>query len=237
MSTATTADPTPTLARTGRDLRGFWRVLLAVVAPLPWLAKAVNYAVVATPGDAPFGDTVRYLSAHRHAYAVLQWFDTAFVVLVVPSVIAVAMVARRGAPLLTTVAAGLAGLGFLFGITRGANDDMLAYLTATKGLDVATVGRLDEAYQANPTAAVGSLLFIVGLVFGTLLLGIALWRSRAVPRWTAVALAVGGFTHPFIPSHYGVAAGLVVAAVGFCGASYALLRMTDDEFDLPPLGR
>jgi hypothetical protein len=55
-----------------------------------------------------------------------------------------------------------------------------------------------------------------------------------------VALMVGGATHPFIPGHLGQGVGLLVAAVGFAGASIALLRMRNDAFDLPaarPAGR
>jgi hypothetical protein len=66
------------------------------------------------------------------------------------------------------------------------------------------------------------------------LLGAALWRSRVVPAGFGIALMVRGITHPFIPTHIGQGIGLVVAAIGFAGASVALLRMGNDEFDLPP---
>lgn len=66
------------------------------------------------------------------------------------------------------------------------------------------------------------------------MLGLALWRSRLAPRWMALALIVGTFTHPFMPNQVAAGAGLIVAAIGFAGASLALLRMSDDEFDLPP---
>jgi hypothetical protein len=49
-----------------------------------------------------------------------------------------------------------------------------------------------------PEYGLGSLVFIVGIVIGLLVLGIALARSRAVPRFYGIALAVGGFTHPFL---------------------------------------
>jgi hypothetical protein len=46
---------------------------------------------------------------------------------------------------------------------------------------------------------------------------------------------LGGATHPFIPGNVGQGIGLLVAAVGFAGASVALLRTRDDDFDLPPV--
>ncbi len=69
------------------------------------------------------------------------------------------------------------------------------------------------------------------------LLGIALWRAKAAPRWLAACLIAGTVTHPFFPGHLAQGIGLLVGAVGFVGVSRALLRMRDDEFDVPPAGR
>ena len=77
----------------------------------------------------------------------------------------------------------------------------------------------------SPIALVGSLLFILGVTVGLLLLGLAMWRSHAAPAWMGIALAVGGFTHPFMPGHVAAGIGLLVAAVGFAGASRALLTV------------
>lgn len=106
---------------------------------------------------------------------------------------------------------------FGVGFGGGANDNLLAYLTYTKGLDVDTIGKLDKAIWALPQAGASSLLFIVGIVIGWLLLGIALVRSHAVPAFFGIALAFGGFTHPLMPTHVLAGIGLFVAAVGFAG--------------------
>jgi len=55
------------------------------------------------------------------------------------------------------------------------------------------------------------------------------------PRWMAIALIIGGATHPFLPNHVVAGIGLLVASIGFAGATRALLRMSNDEFDLPPV--
>lgn len=49
-----------------RDVRGFWRVLLAVLAPLPMLATGIYYLIVPFEGDARFADTVAASAAHQH---------------------------------------------------------------------------------------------------------------------------------------------------------------------------
>jgi hypothetical protein len=92
---------------------------------------------------------------------------------------------------------------------------------------------MDDALHGEPLLGIAGLLFIVGIVFGLGLLGAALWRSRYAPAWAGIALMIGGATHPFIPNHIGQGIGLFVAAAGFAGASIALLRMRNDEFDMP----
>ena len=72
------------------------------------------------------------------------------------------------------------------------------------------------------------------IVIGLGMLGVALWRSRQAPAWAGIALALGGATHPFLPGNTAQGIGLLIGAIGFGGASYALLRMRDDEFALPP---
>jgi hypothetical protein len=99
------------------------------------------------------------------------------------------------------------------------------------------MAKFGDAMEKQPTEQIGGLLFILAVTFGLLLLGIALWRSRVAPAWMGIALAFGGFTHPFMPGHLAAGAGLIIAAVGFAGASVALLRSSNDNFDLPPLAR
>jgi hypothetical protein len=85
----------------------------------------------------------------------------------------------------------------------------------------------------------GLAVFIVGIVMGLLLLGIAPVRSRAVPAWFGVALAGGGFTHPFLGSvdHLVQGVGRLVGAVGFAGASLALRCMPADDLARAPASR
>lgn len=243
MSTTNAASPTDAIAATSdvptaatrapRDVRSFWRVLLAVIAPLPMLFMGVYYVLSPTDGDAPLADTVAAYAADMDRAELLQWLQTPFIVLLIPATFAVAWAARRGAPRLTTAGALIALTGQLAGFGLLGGGGPLAYLTVTENFDVATMARLDEAIWELPIVLVGGLLFIVGITIGFLLLGLALWRSRVAPAWMGILLGVGGFTHPFMPGHVASGLGLVVTAVGFTGASYALLRMRNDDFDLP----
>jgi hypothetical protein len=228
--TTTMQAPTKTL----KDVRGFWRTLLALVAPLPMLGMGIFYLLTPIDGGASFEDTVAAYAANEQLVGALRWTQLPFLVGLIPATFAVAWVARRGAPRLASAGAFLALLGDLAGFPLIQGGDNLAYAAATDGFDVATMARLQKVLEDDPVQLVASLLFIVGIVFGLLLLGIALWRSRAVPAWMGIALAFGGFTHPFMPGHVAAGVGLLVAAVGFAGATVALLRMRNDDFDLPP---
>lgn len=217
-----------------RDLRGFWRVLLAVIAPLPFLAKGVFYMLTPVAGDAGFTEAVAAFAARPQLAEALKWLDVVFVVGLIPATFAVVWVARRGAPRLATAGAVIALLGFLAGSLLGGVETP-ALVTVQHGLDVDAMATLDQALHSEPLLGVASLLFIVGIVFGLGLLGAALWRSRAVPAWIGIALMVGGATHPFIPNHIAQGVGLVIAAIGCAGVTVALLRMRNNEFDLPPV--
>jgi hypothetical protein len=228
--------PAVTDAKPPRDVRGIWRVLLAVIAPLPALAKGIFYLLSPVDGDADFKETVAAFANHRQLLDALKWLDVVFVAGLIPATFAVAWVARRGAPRLTTAGAVIALLGFFAGLTLLGGVETPALVTVQRGLDVDSMAALDHALNNDPLLEIASLLFIVGIVFGLGLLGAALWRSRYAPAWMGIALMVGGATHPFIPGHLAQGIGLLVAAVGFAGASVALLRMTNDGFDLPPTG-
>jgi hypothetical protein len=224
-------------AATVRDRRAFWRILLAVIAPMPMLAKGVYYLLSPADGDASFKETVAAFEAHRGLLETMKWLDAVFVVTLIPATVAAAWVARRGAPRLTTAGGFIALSGFMAGIALLGGVETPELVTVQHHLDSTTMSALSDAMSSEPLLGIASLLFIVGVVFGLGLLGGALKRSRAVPAWAAIAIMVGGATHPFIPFSVGQGIGLLVAAAGFAGVSAALLRMPDDEFDLPAVPR
>ncbi len=221
---------------TVRDARGFWRVLLAVVVPIPWLAKGVQY-IVQEPEYDHSADQIKAW-ADGNAYSWLQWLDVLFVVLVVPSILAMALVSRRSAPRLTSWATIVMGGGFLMVLPLNIGGDPLVWVAARKGYDPVSTGRFIDALQDGPRAGLGGLGFIAAILIGSILIALALWKSRAVSPWAAALVGLGGFTHPFLSfEHHIHGAGLVVLALGCVGVSVALLRMSNDSFDLPPLAR
>ncbi|MBT2225182.1 hypothetical protein [Nonomuraea sp. NEAU-A123] len=71
----------------------FWRLLLAVLAPLSMLAQAVNYLLSPVEGGDPFTDTAAVIADHLPLMGGLRWLDAAFVAGIVPATFAVAWAA------------------------------------------------------------------------------------------------------------------------------------------------
>lgn len=235
-SRATTATPRvgPATERP-YDFRRFWRIALAIVAPLPMTAMGILYLIDPNQGNGGYAATVASYADRPTLLAVGPWLGLVFCTGLVPAAFAVAWAARRRVPRLGMVGGFIAVGGLLGGVSLLNGPVTIAALTAQHGLDVAATGQLQAALDEAPVYLVGGLLFLSGIVVGLLLLGIALAKSGLAPVWMGVALAIGGFTHPFMPNHITAGIGLLVAAVGFVGGSVALVRMADDDFDLAPL--
>ena len=225
-----------TSGTTLHDTRSFWRILLAIVVPIPWLAKGIQYVVLEPEYDHT-ADQISYDMAH-HVYRYLQWLDLAFVVLVIPSILAMVLVSRRGAPRVATAAAVLMAGGFLMVLPLNIGSDQLAWIAAQNGRSPGVIGPFIDDAGSDPRTGLGDLGFLVAIVIGSILIALALWKSRAVPGWAAVLVGLGGATHIFISGlgHVAHGAGLVVLALGCVAVSRRLLTMSNDDFDLPPVG-
>jgi hypothetical protein len=232
----TAAEPTTKAARLPRDLRSFWRRTLAVLLPLPLLSIGVSYLLGPTNEDGSFADSIVYAQNGQGMYELRNWVELPFLIGMVPACIAAAWAARRGAPVLATIAGILTALGFGAGFSGGFPGDRgMASAIVELGLDRGTVERLNTYMWAQPTATLAIGLFLLGgVMIGLALLGIALWRSRVVPIWFGLALVIAGPTHPFMPNTTFGGLGLILGAVGFAGVSWYLLKTPNDELDLGP---
>jgi hypothetical protein len=175
-------------------------------------------------------------AAHQDAMRVVVWLGLLVAMTLVPATIAVAWVCRRRTPRLTAVGAFLSLAAF--GATAALpNWDLAALATVQHDLDRSVVVALDEALWGQPTVATALLILLPGMVIGGVLLGVALWRSGVAPRWMALALIVSAPLHlaPGIGNNALTAISWVLTAIGYTGASVALLKMDNDAFDLPPV--
>jgi hypothetical protein len=132
------------------------------------------------------------VAAHQGTESIVIWLTFVALLTLIPGVIAVGMLARRGAPRLGTAGLVLAFAGFmgLFWSTVAGSDNV-ALGAARIGVSPAAAGRLLDSIGAIPAIGLASDLFVAGHILGLVLLGVALWRGRILPAWglTAVGFA------------------------------------------------
>ena len=94
--------------------------------------------------------------------------------------------ANRRTPWLTSIGAGLTFLGFL-PLPLYVGQDSLFYDLARWGSDPQLID-LAQRWNSDGVMTVYGIAFGAGSVFGPAVLGLALWRSRAIPVWSAMCL-------------------------------------------------
>jgi hypothetical protein len=217
------------------DLRSWWRRALALLIPVPMLALVVELAVLPYPVRGDFGRGMAGAAADPAAAQAALWLSVIFALTAIPATMAVAWTSRRRAPWLT-LASGVSLL-VAFGASL-PNTDLAVVTAATHGLDPALATAVDSAVTGHPVAGIGTAMFLVGQTVGFVLLGVALWRARVLPTWLGIVLAASGPAHLLLPGgNLGAAASWSMTAIGYAGASVALWRTGNSDFDLPPTGR
>jgi hypothetical protein len=148
-----------------------------------------------------------------------------FILLVAPAVLYAGSLAGARVSKLAAAAAGMVfaswlGAGYLLGT------DILLYLAATAP-DQAAAAALVDGYLSYPVVEGVVVAYLVGHMVGFPLLGVALWRARAVPVWAAGAVAVWPFLE-VLGEASGIrvlaAAGFALLAVGFGACAVLVVR-------------
>lgn len=230
-----TGHAAPVLPAPAADVRRWSRRLAALVIPVGPAAVAVlRWQLPYTTLDG-HREVVAAVTARPQAQSLVLWLGFTAILTLVPGVLWVGRLTRRHAPRLTAAALLLLVPGYL-ALSWMIAGDLLLWAGAHHAIDADTFTTLYSA--THPTSAIASGLFILGHVIGTIILGVALWRSRRVPRWAALATILSQPLH--------VVAAVVLAspsldllawglnAVGFATAAVAVLGTPDHEWDLPP---
>lgn len=110
-------------------------------------------------------------------------------VLFVPVALGLAHLVHPGAPRLGLVGGGLALIGVVgYSAMHGADIAFLEMVQQKVGPTQAA--HVMEGFEASAGGASVLALFLVGMFLGTLLLALALWRTRAAPRLAATLIIV-----------------------------------------------
>lgn len=175
--TASTTTATASVRRT-HDARTYWRVALAVAAPLPWAAMGLVNLLQPFAGDEDFTSTVQKVRDNLDLVLATSWIALPFFAFLIPSVLAVVAATRRRAPRLAAWGGTLTVVGFGLGFSGvGGGGTPLAVMTVIHGFDVETMAQLDAAFLTVPHVQVAGLFWVTALIIGQALLGLALWRS------------------------------------------------------------
>ena len=220
-----------------RDLRRVWRVLLAVLLPLGPLAVAVSFAL--RPFDLTDEPTAVVAKILASPWTdLLLWLGFLAPGLLLLATVAGGHLARRGAPVLATVATTINVLAF--GLMAGAvaGGDLVTVAGGRAGVEPATLVTITDAIANAPQTAVALGVWVPGHILGMVLLAVALRRARVLPLWAAVVLGISQPIHfvAFVVlqnQYVDAVAGWGFTAVGFAAVAVALLRTPDDAWDLP----
>jgi hypothetical protein len=243
----TTADPETTMTTRispapakVHDARRYWRTLLAVIAPIPWLCLAVSTVLNPTDGNDSDHTAWTKTADHLGQAEASTWFSVPFLACLVPAVIAVIIACRRTAPRLSAWIGTITIIGAAMGSTIVGPDAQLRdYVGAKAGLDETTVLKLDDKIASSPMYSVAIACFFLGtILIGRILLGILTWKAHVGPTWASIALIIAGPLDVFGGGAAHNTTGLIsylLTAIGFGAASLTLLRTRDNDFDLPPM--
>jgi uncharacterized membrane protein len=182
--------PTPT-TEVARSLAP-WQLGVLVAAPVVALAaRLLNTPWYQNDDDTP--DNARFLSevaSSTGANDVGAFLTLLSGMLYVAAVVVLGLWVRSRMPRTATIGLVLGAIGG-FGLVAFADQLMIigqaARLDEHRG---AMIALLQQSYD-SPQAGLSYLLLVVGAL-GWILLGVVLYRSRAVPRAAAVLAAIGG---------------------------------------------
>jgi hypothetical protein len=213
------------------DLRWRGRTLAAVLLPVGPAAVAVLRFVLPYETTDSSKEVVREVAAHQSTQSAVVWLGFLATLTLVPGVLAAAKVARSSAPRLTAVALVLVVPAYLC-IGWLVSSDAAVLFSVRHGLSISDAA--DSYESLHPVVLIAGIVFVLGHVVGTVLLGCALLRVPAVPRAVAIAVLVSQPTHfvaaVILSSHWLDLVGWGLNAVGFAAIALLILRMSDEDW-------
>lgn len=157
-----------------------------VLSPVLGLVAAITIPALRSTRAAE----IAAIGAHPGAFYIYALAMLVSSYLTVPAFFGVMALLRERAPVWSVLAGGLAQLGLLVAIGDAATELLYWQMgapDADRGQMVALAERYENAAGASLVYSLGGLAILVG----TVLITVALWRTRVVPRWAAVGLLAG----------------------------------------------
>lgn len=213
------------------EVRWRGRTVAALLLPIGPAAVALLRFVLPYETTDDSSEIVREVAAHQTTQSAVVWLGFVASLTLVPAVLAAAKVARPAAPRLTAAALVLLVPAYL-SIGWLVSSDAAVLFSVRHGLSAGTAA--DSYESLHPVVIVAGAAFVVGHVVGTVLLGCALWRSRAVPHAAAAAVVISQPLHfvaaVVLGSHWLDLAAWGLNAIGFAAIAVVVLSMTDADW-------
>ncbi|MEI2774781.1 MAG: hypothetical protein V9G19_02195 [Tetrasphaera sp.] len=226
------------IATSQRDLRPLWRAIAAGSLVLGSLLVSILRGIMPywTSDDAAAG--IGKIAAAPGRIAAMNWIAILSYPFLILGAVTLWLVVRRAAPVLGTVAAGLYFTGLTLGSMLGGSD-VLAEVMTKAGYDRAVTVEVTTAFMEHPAGLVGLFGFVFGHIVGLVLVAVALLRSRLVPVWAGLGLALAQPVHVIaavaVPSRaLDVIGGWGLTTLIFAVIARAILAMPIDECDPRP---
>lgn len=231
-STLNAADSTTTRGRIGADrAAGLRRTGLATAlftAPAGLLIVNTTYAWVTRNGgsDSTGADILALAAAHPSVYRYGTLVALIASLLMAPAALGTIRLIGDRSARLGFIGGTLVAAGYIcYFAVNLTNFTVLAM--AKRGGPLADYAAVVDASRSEPAGIWVFLLFVVGNLIGTFLLGLALLRSHAVPAWAAVGVLAWPPLHVIglvLGTEWPEVAGALVQAIGFAVVGARLLR-------------
>src|SRR3954452_1473040 len=209
------------LRRTGLALALF-------IAPWGLFLANLGYAWMTRAGgsDETGAQAIALAAAHPQLAAAASLAAMIGSLLMVPAALGTVRLIGTRAARLALVAGVLVAAGYIcyFAV---ASSGFTTIAMAERGGPVGDFAAVVDASEGNAWTTWVFLLFVLGNLVGTFLLGLALLRGRAVPAWAAVAVLAWPPLHItglIVGSEWFEVTGAVLQGVGFAVVGVTLLR-------------
>jgi hypothetical protein len=220
-----------------RDVRSFQRYAAAVIMLVP--ATCVAIGRLFQTDDSDTRRTLDLIAANPDRQFTFALFGFIGLVTVVPAFLAAASLSRRRRPMLTTVALAVNLTAYLGAFAMGAIDNL--YLIGAslppEQRDVAA-SVIDKMWSTG-IPGVSTNLFVLGHIIGAILMGLALRGSIATVGWLAMLLTTPMHVVAFVVLQMPALdmAAWLLMTLAFACCAVKIVKMSNDEWDLPPLGQ
>lgn len=212
------------------DLRRTERITAALLMPIGPAAIALVRYYYVDPGSGPTDPGIG---------SVMFWVGIVGLFTLLPGAYAALKLLRRTNPRLSAWTAAFLIPGYL-AMPALVAVDAFALVAPGLGLDPVVESGIVTALTELPQLLVLVLVFVVGHIVGTVLLGVTMIVGRAAPLVIGILMAVSQPLHLTAgivgsPALDLVAWGLTAVGMGFL--AHRVLRTPDDAWDLPPATR